>query len=96
MLKRRTYAADLPERIPEFRLGPGRVLRAGVEAKIRVVGRKSLLRARFRYADIHGGLTFTDPRNGGQRTVRPEAVVTICRAAKLRGSEIPNQKASTR
>lgn len=79
-------AAELPTKIEEFRLEPGRVLRSGTEAKIRVVGRKSLLRATFRYADEFGGLTFTDPRNGAQRTVRPEQVHTICRTSKLRGS----------
>lgn len=75
---------DLPARFDEFRLAPGRVLRAGGEAKINVPGRDTLLRARFLYADEHEHLTFVDPRNGGLRTVRPDAVDTICRAAKLR------------
>lgn len=78
---------SLPTKIDEYRIEPGRVLRAGTEAKIRVAGRKSLLRATFRYADEFGGLTFTDPRNGAQRTVRPDAVITICRATKLRGAK---------
>lgn len=76
---------NLPDRVDEYRLAPGRVLSAGGEAKIRVAGRTTLLRARFLYADPdRGHLTFVDPRSGGLRTIRPGNVDTICRTTRLR------------
>ncbi len=84
-MKRTSKTAPvLPARVDVVRLGPGRVLRAGGEAKIRLTGRKSLTRAKFLHADERGGLNFTDPRTGGRRTVLAADVVTICRVSKMR------------
>lgn len=69
-----------------WRIGPHRVIETGDEATIRLPGRKTAVRARFRSADEHGALTFTDPRTGGFRTVTAAAVVTIHRTKKLRRS----------
>lgn len=52
-------------------------LTPGAEATILLPTRKDGLRCVFRYADADGNLTFVDPRNGGLRTVRPEAVKTV-------------------
>ena len=86
MVAKRTSRSkpDLPARFTEFRLAPGRVLRAGTEAKIRLPNRSTLVRARFLYADENGFLTFADPRNGGLRTISVDDVDTICRTSKLR------------
>ena len=70
---------DIPAQLDEIRIGPRQVLRAGMEAKVRFPGRRQNVMARFLYADERGFLSFTDPRNGGRRTVLPEAVVSIPR-----------------
>lgn len=79
---------ELPARVEEVDLGPRRKLRSGMEAKVRLPGRKTLVLARFLYADDYG-LSFTDPRNGGRRTVTPDAVVSIPR------KQTPNRKAAS-
>lgn len=58
-------------------------LEPGVEATVRLPGRKSRVRARFKYADGDGNLVFVDPANGALRTIRPDAVHTIHRDRKL-------------
>lgn len=80
----KTPPPNLPEKLPEFRLGPRQILRAGMEAKVKLPGRATLVRARFLHADLRDQLTFVDPRTGGLRTVRPDAVSSICRSTKLR------------
>lgn len=77
--RRSKAKAELPERFDEFRLGPRQTLRAGMEAKVRFPGRRQNVMARFLYADERGFLSFTDPKNGGRRTVLPDAVVSIPR-----------------
>lgn len=71
-------------RTDHFTIGPRRHLRAGDEATIALPGRKRNVRARFRYADEHGNLTFTDSRTGAARTVPADAVVRLHRASRLR------------
>lgn len=70
---------NLPDRIEEIRIGPRQVLRTGMEAKVRFPGRRQNVMARFLYADERGFLSFTDPRNGGRRTVSADCVVSIPR-----------------
>ena len=75
----------LRDRVDEVDLGPRRKLRSGMEAKVKLPGRKTLVLARFLYAD-DCGLAFTDPKNGGRRTVPADAVVSIPR------KQTPNRK----
>lgn len=72
--------------LPNAYLGPRRLLVAGGEAEVKFPGRGYRTRARFRYADEDGNLTFTDPRTGHARTVRPDAVGTIHHQPRLRPS----------
>jgi len=77
--RRSKSTPDLPERLDEVRIGPRQVLRSGMEAKVRFPGRRQNVMARFLYADERGFLSFTDPRNGGRRTVSADCVVSIPR-----------------
>lgn len=61
-------------------------LTAGREATVLLPGRTNRVRAKFLYADDHGNLVFVDPRNGGLRTVRPDAVRTVHTKPKLRSN----------
>lgn len=78
-------APILPTRSEEVDLGPRRKLRKGMEAWVSFPGRRTKLLAKFLFAD-EAGLHFSDPRNGGRRTVPPEAVGSIPRNQVLRDS----------
>jgi hypothetical protein len=78
--RRSTSTPDLAERLDEVNLGPRRTLRSGMQAWVLFPGRRTKKLARFLYGDERGELTFTDPRNGGRRTVKPDAVKSIPRS----------------
>ena len=84
--RRSKSTPDLAERSEEIRLGPRRTLRAGMQAWVLFPGRRTKRLARFLFADDYG-LHFSDPKNGGRRTVPAEAVKSIPRSqAPLRNS----------
>lgn len=60
-------------------LGPRRKLRRGDIASVKLPGRTTRVKAKFLYVDDDGNLTFADPRNGGLRTITPDAVGPIHR-----------------
>lgn len=77
--RRSKTAPDLPDRVEEISLGPRRTLRAGMQAWVLFPPRRTQRLATFLYADDRGQLTFTDPKNGGRRTVTADAVGSIPR-----------------
>lgn len=77
---------ELPARVDEVDLGPRRTLRSGMEAWVLFPPRRTQRLATFLYADERGQLTFTDPKNGGRRTVTADAVGSIPR------KQTPNRK----
>lgn len=70
---------DIGPRHEEVNLGPRRTLRAGMQAWVLFPPRRTQRLATFLYADERGHLTFTDPKNGGRRTVTADAVGKIPR-----------------
>lgn len=72
-------APVLAERVGEINLGPRRTLRSGMQAWVLFPPRRTQRLATFLYADDRGQLTFTDPKNGGRRTVTADAVGSIPR-----------------
>jgi hypothetical protein len=77
--RRSKSAPDLAPRREEVNLGPRRTLRSGMQAWVLFPPRRTQRLATFLYADDRGQLTFTDPRNGGRRTVTADAVGSIPR-----------------
>lgn len=77
--RRSKSAPVLAERVGEINLGPRRTLRSGMQAWVLFPPRRTQRLATFLYADDRGQLTFTDPKNGGRRTVTADAVGSIPR-----------------
>jgi hypothetical protein len=77
--RRSKSAPDIAPRVEEINLGPRRTLRSGMQAWVLFPPRRTQRLATFLYADDRGQLTFTDPKNGGRRTVTPDAVGSIPR-----------------